>query len=102
MNLIAYWNQNAADELIPERMQGALRRWVTEGIEPGGFVSAILENNLFEAFARADAENSLIIKNYLLFLYNHAPAGCYGSKEKCNAWASMFQSAMGESWPTFV
>ena len=42
---------------IPEHTKGALDRYVDHGLEPGGFLTAVLTNDLFGAVARADSEN---------------------------------------------
>jgi hypothetical protein len=40
------------------------------GIHGGGFVKAIVDNNLSEAFARADYINENFIRFYVIVLYN--------------------------------
>ena len=71
---------------IPEYMRDGLEMYVTEHIEPGGFMTAVLENNLKEAVGRADCENIRVIPAYVNYLYNYAPADCWGSCEKVDAW----------------
>lgn len=46
-----------------------LTRW---GVGPGGggFVQAVVDNNLSETFGRADAINQDCIKFYLMLMYN--------------------------------
>jgi hypothetical protein len=72
---------------IPERMAGSLRLWIERGIAPGSFLMAVLENNLSEAVGRADDENLANLPAYVGYLYNEAPAPCWGSPAKCEAWA---------------
>ena len=43
--------------MIPTRIKETIDRYVQERVRPGGFVQAVLENNLVEAFGRADDEN---------------------------------------------
>lgn len=88
------WDQAAANRYIPERMQGGLKRWICEGIEPGGFLTAVLQNNLFEAVGRADIFNSKIIPDYCEFLWNYAPSACFGSVEEFNKWAEMHRERL--------
>jgi|NOAtaT_7_FD_contig_31_8071063_length_710_multi_4_in_0_out_0_1 hypothetical protein len=40
------------------------------GFEPGGFVKAVLDNNLSGAFANADSTNQRALKFYMLMIYN--------------------------------
>lgn len=44
-------------ESIPERLQGGLLRYVEHGIQPGGFLTAVITNDLSNATGRADAES---------------------------------------------
>lgn len=80
------WNQEKADEFIPEHMHDALRRWIEHGIEPGSFLTAVLTNDLKEAVACADHINMNALPRYILYLHNYAPRGCWGSKERVRAW----------------
>jgi hypothetical protein len=72
--------------LVPEHMRSALRMFVEHGIEPGGFMRAVLENNLSWAFARADAINRTRIGDIVNFMNWHAPAACWGSPERVANW----------------
>lgn len=76
--------------VIPERMTPALERWIERGQLPGEFLQAVLRNDLREAVGRADPENLAALPAYVGYLYNEAPAGCYGSPEKMAAWAARF------------
>ena len=71
---------------IPERMHGGLIRWVENGIVPGGFLCGLLTNDLREAVLRADNENVDLLADYVRYLYNNTPSGCWGSVEKFNTW----------------
>jgi len=66
---------------IPERMRGGIVRYITEGIIPGDFLQAIITNDLKKAVWLADEENTRLLREYVLFFYNYAPAGCWGSHE---------------------
>ena len=72
--------------VIPDRMIGGLIRYINEGVVPGGFLLAVLDNDLREACGRADSENLSLLPAYVAFLYNEAPAGCSGSPGKVAAW----------------
>jgi len=77
---------------IPGRMHDSLVRWVTEGRVSGHFLTAVLTNDLKEAVARADDENANALRDYVLFLYNNVPAGCFGSPERVTRWADMWEA----------
>ena len=78
---------------IPDRMGGAITRWIENGIMPGDFLTAVLRNDLREAVGMADDENMCNLPAYVGYFYNEAPPNCWGSPEKVAAWAKKFQEA---------
>jgi hypothetical protein len=42
----------------------SLRNWVLKGIPPGGFLTAVLCNDLVGAYAKADSENLLLMAEW--------------------------------------
>lgn len=68
------------DDLAP------LVRYVEHGIEPGSFLTAVLENDLAEACARADMHNRRKLYEWVYYIYNECPGECWGSPEKVEAW----------------
>ena len=71
---------------IPERMMPGLQRYIEDHVQPGDFLQAVICNNLKNAIDRADYENMVNLPAYVAFLYNQAPAGCWGSKEIYHEW----------------
>ncbi len=71
---------------IPERMQGGLLRYVLEGIPPGGFLTAVLSNDLMEACGRAEEDNRRLLFRYCQFIHNHTPGMCKGSPLRFKEW----------------
>jgi hypothetical protein len=63
-----------------------LALYITHGIEPGSFLSAVLTNDLMGALGRADDQNVRLLREYGMILYNDSPSGCYGSPERFAAW----------------
>jgi hypothetical protein len=49
-------------------------------VPPGGFVRAVLENDLLEAFKRADFENIEAMPHIVAWLYEKMPGSVYGDK----------------------
>ena len=76
-------NQKSIDKMteygIPERMQGAIVRYYERGLRPGHFLTAVIQNDLSEAVRRADEENVRLLKEYVMWFYNWAPHGSWGS-----------------------
>lgn len=71
---------------LPPHMQGGMQRYIENGIGPGDFMFAVLSNDLMGAMGRADDVNLYALPEYGRFLYNDAPANCFGSKEAVIAW----------------
>lgn len=73
-------------DLLPEHMRGSMKRYLEQRIEPGSFLTAVLENNLSESFARADHINRERLFDIVGFLYNEAPRTSWGSPNKVTDW----------------
>ncbi len=83
--------QRIVDKLsVPEHMHAGIFDWLVYGVQPGGFLSAVLANDLVEAFARADDINQRSMLKWAQYLYNEAPVGSWGSVETCERWAERF------------
>ena len=74
---------------IPSRIKGAIDRYVFDGIPPGHFLSAVIQNNLFEAINRADADSAKALRNIILYFYNETPGTCWGNPDRMLSWLSM-------------
>jgi len=72
---------------IPDYMMDGIERYVNDGIPPGGFLTAIITNDLHGAVSAADDENIKNIPAYVAYFYNKTPAACWGSIAAMNAWA---------------
>ena len=71
---------------LPENIKGAIDRYVEERIQPGGFTSAVLENNLAMAIGRADENSLKAIREIVGYVYNEIPSRAWGSQEKVQSW----------------
>ena len=87
MKTKAEWSVLARQYGVPEHCVDGLAGYLSGDYKrPGGFLTAVLSNDLFGAFGKADETNMLAIRTYVLFLYNEAPGGSYGSPEHVNDW----------------
>ena len=77
---------------IPARMRGAIVRYYERGLPPGHFLTAVISNDLKEAVNRADNEDVALLKNYVLWFYNYAPVGSWGSAENMQTWLESFDT----------
>jgi hypothetical protein len=75
--------------MIEQRFKEAIDRWVTDACPMGGFITAVLENDLRGAIGRADEDAFHNIKDIVRYLWNEVPAPCWGSKEKVKAWKGL-------------
>lgn len=73
-------------EMLPEHMQDGMRRYVEQGIPPGGFATAVLENKLAESFLKADTDNTHYMREWAVFMWEEMPTAAWGSTEKVAAW----------------
>lgn len=78
--------------LIPEHMRDGVRNYFYHGYHPGGFLTAVLENDLMGALAKADDINRYALPKYGEFLFNFVPAGSFGSSERVDAWLASFET----------
>lgn len=59
----------------------SINDYVLHGYEPGGFVTAVLANDLMAALGRADMENRLTIWAVCNYIYNEIGSNLHGSYE---------------------
>jgi len=76
---------------LPDYMWGGLERYLKYGILPGGFLTAVLENNLSQSFSRADSTNQNLMKEWVGFVYMYVPAIAWGSSEDVKNWVKYVQ-----------
>jgi len=77
---------NQKGRTMNQETREEIDRYVQHKIPTGGFLQAVLENNLMESFARADEENARDMLNICQYVYCHTPMACHGSPEKVKAW----------------
>jgi len=71
--------------MVSNTIKESLQRWVDYGVPPGGFLLAVLRNDL-GAVTLADAQNFPNIKDIYVYVYNELPSDCWGSDQKVIAW----------------
>lgn len=73
-------------DLIPPDTKDTIDLYVSHGYEPGSFVSAVLEGDLFGAVQRADAINLANLIHTCAYVYNCIPTVAWGSPEAVKSW----------------
>ena len=71
---------------IPQYMHNGIILYYENYIEPRGFLTAIINNDLKEACGRADDINRHCIFNYIMWFYNEAPSGTWGYQGAVHDW----------------
>ncbi|MFW6015283.1 MAG: hypothetical protein ACOCRK_02530 [bacterium] len=71
---------------IPEGIKNSLDRYVNERVPVGGFLQAVLSNDLMGAMGKADEQNREALHSICSYVYNNIPLACWGSKEKVKKW----------------
>ncbi len=71
---------------VPSHMVPGVYHYLDDGVEPGGFLRAVLENKLVESFSLADGINHDSMSRWASFLYNDMPMASWGSEEKVREW----------------
>jgi hypothetical protein len=76
----------ALRELVPEHLRDGLQLYVERGVEPGGFLCAVLENDLFGAFRHGSESSLRGIHGLCMWIYNYAPRPVWGDRATRLAW----------------
>lgn len=73
---------------LPNHLQDGMRLYIERGVSMASFGDAVVRNDLKEACSRADHINQHQIFNIVKWLYNHAPAACWGSNGNVDRWTT--------------
>lgn len=72
-------------DMVPSHTLDGIDNYVKHGVPTGGFLHAVLTNDLFGALGRADLNNRIAIWDICRYIHNEIPAGLSGSEEKVKA-----------------
>ncbi len=72
--------------IIPGHMHGGVERYVEFGIPPGGFLEAVLCNDLKGAVGRADSVNKMFLEKWVEYVTWYLPYQSQGSPEIVAKW----------------
>jgi hypothetical protein len=71
---------------VPEHLRDGLAMYLNEHLPTGHFLTAVLSNDLAEAFGRADLESRAGLFDLVSYLHNFAPRPAWGSKRQVELW----------------
>ncbi len=85
-------------ELLPERFRGGVERWIEHGIEPGNFLSSVIDDDLLDALGSAGGDMTRAdIRDIALWFHWEAPTVCHGSLAKSRTWGKERRKARSEA-----
>lgn len=71
---------------IPQHTQDALENYFLRGWSPGGFVTAVLANDLMRACTSCDPQNRESLVDIAKWVHHRAPTGSWGNYATVTAW----------------
>lgn len=74
------------ETIVVGHLLSTLRLYIDAGVPTGGFLRAVLANDLNEAVGRADSENIHRLPAIVAWIYNEAPSPCHGSYAAVDSW----------------
>lgn len=81
---------------VPDHNLPGLARWLSCGIRPGSFLTALLSNDLRGCMQNGDDENLGKLHELWQFLYMQIPSDAWGSRERMSAWTNRRANSIGE------
>lgn len=82
------FDSNEFGRIIPAHTRQSLSDYLTRRLPPGGFLEAVLMNDLYMAACRADGLNSLQLIAIIKYVASRFPMECWGSKQAIKDWLS--------------
>ena len=76
---------------IPQYMHGAIIRFYENGIAPGPFLTALINNDLKGTISHADDTNRRRIHSYIMWFHNEVPGGSWGYAGAVDKWIESFK-----------
>lgn len=71
---------------VPNHTQATIERYLLKGLEPGGFVSAIIAGDYERALDNADPENRRTFWATAIWIKDHFPTASRGSYDAIDRW----------------
>lgn len=71
---------------LPPNLRNGIVLYIEEHIPTGGFLRAVLENDLYAAIRRADLDSRCELYDLCMWLQWNAPKACFGSKQAVAEW----------------
>lgn len=72
--------------IVPEHTRQAISDYYYHRLPPGGFLTAVLSNDLSGAVMRADHWNKHRLVDIVVWMHSNMPTVCWGSPEAVKDW----------------
>lgn len=82
----AHLQQRLDDFAVPSNLHDGLISYLVERRAVGGFLTAVLSNDLTQTVARADPETGQFLRQIVRFLLHTVPSSAWGSPAAVQAW----------------
>ena len=76
-------------DTIPPMIMEGLKNYVERGIPTGGFLEAVLANDLMAAVGGADPNSMMALPSIVSYVYMELPSTCHGSYKVYRAWLAL-------------
>jgi len=87
--------ERALELMVPEHLRQGLVDYVLRAQTPGGFLRAVIDDQLCEAIMRADFVSREHLREIVQWLAGYAPGPCHGSAAKRRSW-ELYAQAIAE------
>jgi hypothetical protein len=84
-------------EELPEHLREGMRLYLQDGVTPGGWMCAVLDNDLSNAVQRCDDRALGTLRNLFEWLCMYAPASAWGAPDKRAAWQNEIRNLLAEA-----
>lgn len=81
-----YLRSKMAPYRVPLETADQIVHYIHNGVPPGSFVRAVLENDLIQAVRKGDLENRAALSRIVEYLYCTCPTGAWMSEAQVEAW----------------
>ncbi len=88
--------------LLPGHIRSRVQLYIERGHSVGGFLRAVICNDLKGAMGRADEINRERLHDIVRFFYNEVPGDSWGSHEKMVAWVEHNGMQRWQSYPETI